>query len=192
MWNLTALAATMAIAGCAMMEKKEAPPAGPLPGGTVSEGLVTATARVKAIDHKTRMVTLERADGSEVKFRAGDEVRNLAQVKAGDEVAATYYESIAYQVKKPGEAEVGGAVAEEVERAKAGEKPGIAGARVTTVTSKIAAIDKKAGTVTLQGADGEQVVVKVRNPANLERVAVGDLVEITMTEAVAIAVEGKK
>ena len=32
----------------------------------------------------------------------GAQVRNLAQVKAGDEVRATFYESLAYEVKKPG------------------------------------------------------------------------------------------
>ena len=50
------------------------------------------------------MVTLERGDGSEVTFQADAAVRNLAQVEVGDEVTATYYESLAYEVKKPGTA----------------------------------------------------------------------------------------
>src|SRR5580765_2510888 len=92
------------IGGCSMMESTPAPaapaaPAAPV-SGTVSEGLVSATAKVKAIDQKTRHVTLQRSDGSELKFVAGDEVRNLAQVKVGDEVTVSYYESLAYEVKK--------------------------------------------------------------------------------------------
>jgi Cu/Ag efflux protein CusF len=150
---------------------------------------VSATATVKAIDLKTRMVTLKRADGSLIKFRAGDEVRNLPQVKVGDEVTVTYYESLAYEVKKPGDAVPGASVAEGAERAKLGEKPGASGARITTVTATIAAIDKAAGTVTLKGPEGDLTTIKARDPQNLNRVSVGDLVQITYTEAVGISVE---
>jgi Cu/Ag efflux protein CusF len=188
-----AVCIALGIGGCSA--SKEAPPPAapaapaPLPGGVVDAGLVTATATVKAIDQKTRHVTLQRADGSLIKFRADDKVRNLAQVKVGDVVAVSYYESLAYQVKKPGTAAPGAVVAGDVERAKLGEKPGAAGAVTTTITATIAAIDKAAGTVTLKGPDGDLNTIKVRNPSNLDRVTVGDLVEITYTEAVAVSVD---
>jgi hypothetical protein len=67
--------------------------------------------------------------------------------------------------------------------------PGGVAASVTTVTTTITGIDKQNGTVTLTGPDGESVTVKVQNPANLERVTTGDLVDITYKEAVAISVE---
>ena len=122
-------------------------------------------------------------------FYADDTVRNLPQVKVGDEVTASYYESLAYEVKKPGTAVPGATVAEEAGRAKPGERPAGAGARVTTIVATIAGIDKAAGTVTLQGPTGRMTTIKARDPRNLERVAVGDLVEITYTEAVAISVD---
>jgi len=180
------LCAVVALASCSMWKSE---PSGPLPSGTLEENLVTATAIVKKIDLKTRKVTLERADGSHVTFVAGEQVRNLPQVKVGDTVTATFYDSVAFAVKKPGDAAVGAVMAEQAGRAEPGEKPAAAGARVTTVTAKITAIDKKAGTVTLTGPDGEDTTVKVRDPNNLDRVTVGDLVEITLTEAVGIAVE---
>ena len=181
----------MMIAACATAQK-ETPPAvapAPLPSGVVGENLATTTAKVKAIDLKTRRVTLQRADGSVVKFVAGDEVRNLPQVKVGDEVNVTYYESLAYEVKKPGDAEPGASVAEGLQRAKPGEKPGGAAGRVTKMTATIAGIDKTAQTVTLRTPDGETTTIKPRYPDNLNRVSVGDLVEITYTEAFAISVE---
>jgi len=187
-WLATALT-LVALAGCSSTGQTAATPPAPLPSGTVREGLVSETARVKTLDQKTRMVTLEGADGSLVKFRAGDEVRNLAQVKVGDEVTAMFYESVAFQVKKPGDASMGTTVAQEMARAKLGEQPGMATARVTTLTTKITGIDKQAGTVTLLDPEGGSVTVKARNPANLERVAVGDLVEITLTEAVGVSVQ---
>jgi hypothetical protein len=161
----------------------------PLPSGTVGTDLVTTTARVKALDQQTRRVTLERADGSEVTFYADDTVRNLAQVEVGDEVTASFYESLAYEVKKPGAATPGATMEGQTARARPGEKPAAAGARVTTIVTTIAGIDKSAGTVTLQGPTGRMTTIKARDPRNLDRVAVGDLVEITYTEAVAISVE---
>jgi Cu/Ag efflux protein CusF len=187
MW-IAATCLTLGVAGCSMTGSAPTTPPAPV-SGTVSEGLVSATAKVKAIDQKTRKVTLERSDGSTLKFVAGDEVRNLGQVKVGDEVTVSYYESLAYEVKKPGEAVVGAAVAEGANRAKVGEKPGAAAVRATTITATISAIDKKAMTVTLVGPDGDSTTVKARDPQKLDRVNVGDLVEITYTEALAVSVD---
>ena len=195
-WTIV-LCVALAATGCAEVST-QAPPAPttastaaapPLPSGTLGANLVTATARVKALDQQTRQVTLARADGSEVTLYADDTVRNLPQVKVGDEVTASYYESLAYEVKKPGTATPGATVAEEAARAKVGEKPAGAGARVTTIVTTITGIDKAAGTVTLQGPTGQATTIKARDPRNLDRVAVGDLVEITYTEAVAVSVE---
>jgi Cu/Ag efflux protein CusF len=192
---MAAVCCMLGVAGCAA--HKQAAPAAvaapALPSGTVSAGTVSATATVKALDLKTRRVTLQRADGSLVKFRANDEVRNLAQVKVGDEVTVTYYEALAYEVRKPGEgAPPGASVAAGVDRAKLGEKPGAAAAQVTTVTATIAAIDKPAMTVTLRSPDGELTTIKARDPEKLNRVSVGDLVDITYTEALGISVEAPK
>ncbi len=179
------LALLTAVAAC-----RSTPPPGPPPSGTIEEGLVTATATVKAVDLKTRTVTLTGADGSTLKVRAGDQVQNLHQVKAGDQVGVTYYESIAYAVKRPGDGTPGIVVAEDAERAAPGAKPGAAGARVVTITATIVDVDRKAGTVTIQGPEGgEPMVVRVRDRSALERVAKNDLVELTVTEAVAVAVE---
>ena len=195
-WTIV-LCVALAATGCAEVST-QAPPAPktastaasqPLPSGTIGANLVTATARVKALDQQTRRVTLERADGSEVTLYADDTVRNLPQVKVGDEVKASYYESLAYEVKKPGTATPGVTVAEEAARAKPGEQPAGAGTRVTTIIATITGIDKAAGTVTLQGSTGRATTIKARDPRNLDRVAVGDLVEITYTEAVAVSVE---
>jgi Cu/Ag efflux protein CusF len=182
----------MGIVGCAASTKEPVQPAAVAPAapvsGTVGENLVSATAKVKAIDLKTRHVTLQRADGSLVKFVAGDEVRNLPQVKVGDEVNVAYYESLAYEVRKAGEAAPGAAVTEAAARAPLGEKPAGVVGRATTVTATIDAIDKAAPSVTLRAPDGETRTFKVRYPEKLEHVAVGDLVDITYTEAIAISV----
>ena len=116
-WILAGAAAGLMAAGCAAKthEAKPAPVSAPVaatarrdvPGGVVEEGVVTVAARVEAVDLKNRIVTLRGSDGKVVDVEVGDEVRNLPQVHKGDEVVATYYESIAISVKKPGDATPG-------------------------------------------------------------------------------------
>jgi hypothetical protein len=157
--------------------------------GTVAENTVTASATVEAINQKTRMVTLKGADGKSTTIQVDDSVQNLAQVKKGDRVVATYYESLAYNVMREGDAKRGVTVAGAAGSAEPGEMPAGVGARAITVTAKIKAIDKKHETVTLKGPRGNLKTVKVKNPANLDKVKVGDMVQITYTEALAISVE---
>jgi Cu/Ag efflux protein CusF len=177
--------AAFALAGCATGTAPAATP----PSGTLGEQTETATATVEKIDHETRQVTLRRADGSSAMLRVGPEARNLAQVEQGDEVVVTYRESLAYEVKRAGQATPGATLAATAARAKPGEKPGGIEARQLSVTSTIEAIDTRGGTVTLKGADGETITTKVRDPEQLKRVRVGDLVELTYTEAIAVSVE---
>ena len=116
-------------------------------------------------------------------------MRNLAQLKQGDSVTISYYESMAYEVKKPGDAQPGGEAAAIAARTALGAKPGAAGAQVVKVTVTIVAIDRAGMYVTLKNPDGSLVAVRVYDADKLARVAVGDLVEITYREAVAVSVE---
>lgn len=179
------------LAGCAE-KKSPAPPPAPAtpPSGTVAEQSVTATATVKKIDLKTRHVTLKGSDGKEFVIVAGPEVQNLAQVKKGDVVTITYKESIAYEVLKPEKAKQPGASAStSVSRAPLGEKPSGTVTDTVTVRVTITGIDKVNETVTLRDAHGNSNVVKVKDPSKLDHVKVGDLVDITYTEALAVKVE---
>jgi hypothetical protein len=129
------------------------------------------------------------ADGQLSTAKVDPAVRNLAQVRKGDEVVATYYESVAVQVKKPGEAEPGVTTSADAARAQHGELPAGAVAETTTIVATVAKIDRKHQSVTLRGADGTVKTVDVRNPAHLEKLKVGDLVELSLTQALAIQVE---
>lgn len=174
-----AVLAVVMVAGCSSSSPK----------GVVSQQVVTGTARVEALDLTMRRIVLRRPDGAVLRFKVSDEARNLSQVKVGDEVKVSFYESLAWEVKKPGEATAGAALTGEVARAKPGEKPGVVAEQKLTVTVTIERIDKAAGTVTLRTATGEVSTFKARDPKNLDRVSVGDRVEITYTEGLAVAVE---
>lgn len=167
------------------------PPPSPTPviSGVVEESTVTATATVQKVDLKKRLVTLQGPDGKSFTITVDEAVKNLPQVKKGDIVTVVYFESIAYDVRRPGDAEPGVATASEVTRSKPGEKPGGVAADVLRVTATITAIDKKAPSVTLQVPGGVARTITVKDPSRLEKVKVGDLVEITYSEALAISVE---
>jgi hypothetical protein len=151
---------------------------------------VTTTATVESIDHKTRMVTLRTAEGERRTIRVGEEVVNLAQVRKGDVVTTKYYESIAIKLRErtPGE-KPSVTTAENFERAPLGAKPSGTLRRETTITAKATHVDAKKNTVTLQGPEGNSVKLTVQDPKSLEGIEVGDLVEATYTEALAISVE---
>lgn len=158
------------------------------PKGSAVLATVQATAKVMKIDQKTRVVTLKADDGEEYTFVADEAVQNLAQVKKGDVVTATYTQAIAYEVKKGGGA-AGASATLAGSAAPIGDKPaGAIGAKVT-LTVVVAAIDPKVPSVKFKGPDGSTRTVKVQHPEKLQGVKVGDTVDLTYTEAVAIKVE---
>ena len=177
------LAGTLGFAAVAHAEA----PANP-PQGEAIVARVEVTATVAKIDHATRDVTLRAEDGQEYSFVASEQVENLPQVKVGDRVTITYAEALAYEVKKGGAAADGGTVIAGG-RAEPGARPAGALARETYVTVLITAIDPKAPSVTFQGPGGNTRTIKVLHPEKLEGVSVGDTVDITYTEAVAVKVE---
>jgi hypothetical protein len=95
---------------------------------------------------------------------------------------------LAWQVRAPGQ----DAPAFSADATAAGTKPGdkvkgsVGGS--VTMSATIAAIDTSAGTVTLKWQDGTSDTIKARDPANLKKVKVGDVVDIVYSEAVAVAV----
>jgi hypothetical protein len=180
---LAAIIAAAALAsGCASSKEK------PLP--TVEKSnTVEATATVKAIDPKTRKVTLVEKDGKPYSFVASPQVRNLDQVKVGDTVRVRYTESLAVQVKRNDGSVPEAALAAGVERAKPGEKPGGTATQVVTVSATIVSIDRTTNRVTLVGPEGNYRVVQVQDPKNLEGVQVGDMVYATYTESIGVSVE---
>ena len=155
------------------------------------ESLVTVEATVTAINPDTREVTLENAAGESMTVVAGEEVRNFAQIAVGDKLTVDYMEAVEIQVLGPDEAEVGASSVAGGARAELGEKPGGAIISETTVVVVIEAIDKEMETVTVKGPSGNSKTVKVENPDNLDKVAIGDKVRVTYTEGLAIEVTEK-
>ncbi len=149
---------------------------------------VTLRGTVEAIDKAQQTVTLKGPRGRTLTLEVRDP-QKLDAVKIGDPVVARYYESLAIHVRKPGQATPGATAQEAVVTSKPGEAPGGAVGRQVTLTATITAIDTKQQTVTVKGPQGNVETVKVRDPKHLVGVKVGDLVELTYTQALAIALD---
>ena len=157
--------------------------------GTAAMNSVTVTATVTAIDLNTRAVSIKTTDGKEFSFIAGDAVKNLAQVAVGDVVTATYTEALLYEVKSGGT--TGASQTMATERAGADKPGGVIGQK-TTVTVVITAIDTATPSVTFKGPAGNVRTIKVQHPEKLKGVKVGDTVDLTYAESIAISVEKAK
>lgn len=152
------------------------------------------TATVVQVDQQSRFVTLRGPKGKEVTIEAGPEVQNLDQLKPGDQVTAHYQSAVALEILPADSAQAGTEVQGGVATAAKGDKPGGVAGQSVTVTSKLTAVDLKHHTVTLTGADGQQRVIEVKDPARqaqMKKLKVGDMVRITYVEALAITVTPK-
>jgi hypothetical protein len=152
---------------------------------------LTVTATITAIDKATRDVTLKGPQGNEMTVTAGPKVRNFDKLKVGDQVNAKYAEALTLQLVKGGGKKVertedmGGA------RAKAGAQPAGAVGRQVTVVADVTAVDPAKQTVTLKGPE-RTVELPVKDPEQFKLISVGDQVEATYTQALALAVEPVK
>lgn len=147
------------------------------------------SAVVEAIDHETREVTVRKPDDEVVTFTASDEARNLDQVSVGDVLIVEYTESVTIQVLANDGMEADAAKASVMARTKEGEMPGIAAMDSTIVVSTVEEINLETKTFKLKGPDGVVTEYLARNPDNLKRAMVGDLVVTTVTGTLAIVVE---
>ena len=162
------------------------------PGAMASE-LITLTATVEAIDLEKRLVTLKGPEGKTVTLKVDEQARNLAQVKVGDQVQAEYLQSVALYAQKPDGSLPAAAEIAAIERAPAGEKPGIAAIDSRMITATVESIDLEKRTVALKGPEGNTLNLKVdeRTP-NLENLKTGDQVVARFTRAIAISVTASK
>ncbi|MCU0976784.1 MAG: hypothetical protein MUC71_10820 [Steroidobacteraceae bacterium] len=161
------------------------------PGRAIAVATVEVSATVKAIDKATRDITLEDAKGKASTVTAGPEVRNFDQIAVGDIVTVNYLESLELQLLKGHQAPVqrqdsaGGGAAE------LGQKPAAGVAREVHAIGNVVAVDAATQTITVEGPQ-RTVELKLQDPEQFKLVEVGDQVEATYTQALAISVEAKK
>jgi len=150
---------------------------------------VTITADVLAVDKATRTLTLKGENDKVVEMKVSEVARNFDQIKVGDKLTLTYYESVAVYLGKPGTKpeEDASMVAT---RAKKGEMPAGMIIGAVDVSSEVVAIDKKKRTLSLKLPEGNIVTTGVDKAVKeFENLKVGDVIHARLTRAVAVSVD---
>ena len=177
---IAASAVLAALAGCATPPK-------PMELTNTLEARATVT----QLDVATRLMTLRGPAGNEFTFEVDPAVRNLPQVKVGDDVVVRYYETIGAAMRKPGDStEASIALADGV--TDPGDRPGAAIGTRTTLPVTIVSVDSKTNEVRFYGPDKRVRTVELETPeaqAFAKKLKAGDEVVVTFTEALAVSVE---
>jgi Cu/Ag efflux protein CusF len=150
---------------------------------------VTVKATIVSIDKATRMVTLRGPKGNDVTLHADENVTRVDQLKVGDQITATYSESLAVSVRKPG------APAPEKEKQSIVRAEGQVAAKATreqSISVAVQAIDLATSTLTVKGEGGNTLSFKVRDKDQLRGLKVGDKVDVTYTEALLMKADSAK
>ena len=155
-------------------------------GGYVVETFTT-TATVVATDSAKRKLTLQTPDGKKTSFKADPQMVNFPQVKVGDQVNATVTEEVVVALWKTGSTPPD-AASGMVALSPVGSKP--SGLMVATIrmTVTITALDAQTRKLTFRYQDGTSKTIKVDKSVDISQAAVGDQLEIQVTEAAAITV----
>ncbi len=156
--------------------------------------LVESTAEVVAVDHTSRDVTIEGADGRLITVRASDKVKNLDQVEVGDKIFMKYYLGAAVDVIRPGDGTTkpSSEVTQGVVTAAPGEKPAALGARQVRRTAEILWVDPYKKTISFRGPNKGYRTIRVKDTHlehYLKELKEGDIVEVVYTESMAVFVE---
>jgi hypothetical protein len=181
--QIIALAASLALlAGCASGGK----PADEKPSGR-EQTLVEMRAVVIGVDQVNRLLALEAADGGRLVLPVAEEFRDFDRARVGDQVVVSHTQAIAWQVKPSDKGAPGVSSRETLSNPRPGEAPGGAVERAITITATITAFDVAGGIVTLTGPQGNRQRFIAHRPADLEKIRIGDLVDITYSEALAVS-----
>ncbi len=148
---------------------------------------VTETFTITAIDKTSRVVTLTDKDGFTLDVLCGPDVQRFDALKVGDKVTFRYHESLVTAISRPGDAPKP-ASSSAVTRTP-GTAPGGTIAQQHTATVTIEAIDPKVPSVSVKTEGGSRMSFKIDNAKNLEGYKVGDKVNITYTQALAVSVK---
>ena len=150
---------------------------------------VQLTASVVAIDREARTVTLQGPEGNSQTLQADPNSNNIDKIEIGDTVNVEFVQNMTIEVFTNDGMEPGAAVMAAKGTSKEGETPAAMEMITTVATATVEDINIEANTFKLKGVDGTVNEYVARNPENLKRAKVGDLVIMTVTNAVAIVVE---
>lgn len=156
--------------------------------GVLLGSVSSMVATVESVDLDTREVVLRDGDGEIIRFVAGEEVRNLAQVEVGDQVLVEHSVGLLLMAAPATGEEPMRADVLDVWRAELGQRPGVRIEHTAAAVGIVTAVDAEARTVTIRGVE-RTVVLEAAEDIDLDAIDVGDEVNALFQESIVISVE---
>jgi hypothetical protein len=159
----------------------------PSPRVVVAE-TTSIEARLDAVDVKTRRMTVTGPGGKTLTLKVGPDVKDLDQVKPGDQLVVRYFEPLALFVRKAAEprAAAEGAAVQVIPR---GKRPVAVPVDTVEFKGTVEAIEYAKRRLTLKGPEGKTRTIKVDPGVNrFDGVKKGDQIVVRYTEAIAFSV----
>jgi Cu/Ag efflux protein CusF len=147
---------------------------------------VQLTTVVDAVDREARTITLKGPQGNTRTLQAREDSNNIDQIEVGDLVNVEYVQNMSIEVFANDGMEPGAGVMGATARNKEGETPGVMEMETKVVTAIVEDINIEANTFKLRWPEGEILEYEAQDPENLKKAAVGDIVVISYTEAIAL------
>jgi len=148
---------------------------------------ITAKATIIKVNKKTREITLRDDQGNQETVVASKEVRNFNKIKKGDILEIDYYRAAASTLQKAGDTTSAGE-STDVQRAKAGAKPGMVAVHTKTIVATVLAIDTQNRLLTVKGPKNTVTVAVPADMKAFDSLKVGDKISAEYAEAVAVSV----
>ena len=181
-----ALGVLMALAAIAGGERTAAAQSSTAPAKAGPRLVVAETtsieARLDVIDAKTRLIMVTGTRGKTLTLRVGPEVKDLDQLKPGDQLVVRYFEPLAVFVRKgsePRAAAEGGAV----QVMSRGKRPVPVAVDTLEFKGTVEGIDYTKRRITVKGPEGKTRTIKVDPSVKLDEVKKGDQIVVRHTEA---------
>ena len=138
---------------------------------------------METIDHDKRVLNIKTASGEYQSLDVPQSAKRFDELKIGDKVSVTYNNNVSVRPHPPGEPAINTGSSTKTE----GEGSGILVER--TMTATIEAIDKGTPSITFVGPNGFKYSRRVVDPDVLDKVKVGDQVDITWNTDLTVSVK---
>jgi Cu/Ag efflux protein CusF len=182
---------TLLLAGCFLMgaapgradtggAKTDEPPA-----EAMSAKLITASAKVDKVDAKKRELTLKDENSTPFTISVPEGITRLDNVKPGDRIQVSFYESVAVSLAKAGEKPT---QQQTTSVRTPGALPSGQVSQQITTNAKITKINTSTDELTIEGPEGKATTLRVGDKSQLGNLKVGDNVQATYTQAMATQV----
>ena len=150
---------------------------------------ISLVAVVDSIDREARTVTLRGPEGNTRTLQAEEGSTNIDKIEVGDKVDVEYVQNMSIEVFANEGMEPGAGVMAAKGVNREGETPAMMEVITMVETATVEEINIEANTFKLRWPGDEVKEYVAQDPENLKKAAVGDLVVVSHTEAVALTLQ---